>query len=602
MDGNDRETQSVLEKELKNATRSDNDDKTNGSKNESIVCMWKNCGLVFDNAEVLYHHLCDDHVGRISKNNLCLTCHWDECNANYGKRDHITSHIRIHIPLKQFSCATCGKCFKRSQDLKKHQRTHKNKQNQSSDTVPRIAEFTHQAQEETQTTLLTCGKPSPSPVDVPDCISTPAFSSQSSCDSLSPWSSPNSLRQGSNGTPAHIDSGLPSLQLRTEEQIYPSLPRWTPGHDTHSFMRAPEFVPTQDTAYDVRSHGNENSKRPRSSVDEFWGDVQRKKMAPTYDHSMMERLDHLWVPQDHNLSDLDNFLNDSVDAINGMNSLLDPRSASGLNPVNSNLVDINAWLLQLGDSMSRELSSTQMRPHNFAQSLSQYGLANIPGADLVFPQMHTMPENVEHSWVNNGYGVGGMLSYPQQQDKGFNPAYRNAKPLTRMPPPVQYEDVMDEECSTPRASQISVYDQGRGDSFSGHGTFYPSLPRIKEDGQTITTPLKLKRPSNTDQVRKHHMILIVNLLMALNKNKCIHPETGHVLPLRRMPVRRRSDSRNWPSSLPPLSSSSMSSMTPKPLYTQIGSSTGRRPFNTTRETRPGSLPSIAQLLSDVNMD
>ena len=99
---------------------------THVTKDEALVCLWKDCGIVCDNAEVLYNHLCNTHVGRISKNNLCLTCHWDNCNASYGKRDHITSHIRIHTPLKPYSCSVCGKSFKRTQDLKKHGRTHMN--------------------------------------------------------------------------------------------------------------------------------------------------------------------------------------------------------------------------------------------------------------------------------------------------------------------------------------------------------------------------------------------------------------------------------------------------------------------------------------------
>lgn len=36
------------------------------------------------------------------------------------KRDHITSHIRVHVPLKPHKCEFCGKSFKRPQDLKKH--------------------------------------------------------------------------------------------------------------------------------------------------------------------------------------------------------------------------------------------------------------------------------------------------------------------------------------------------------------------------------------------------------------------------------------------------------------------------------------------------
>ncbi|ORX98637.1 hypothetical protein K493DRAFT_213956 [Basidiobolus meristosporus CBS 931.73] len=73
---------------------------------------------------MLYIHLTEFHVGRKSTNNLCLTCHWDDCTVKTIKRDHITSHLRIHIPLKPFVCKNCLKTFKRRQDLKKHEKIH----------------------------------------------------------------------------------------------------------------------------------------------------------------------------------------------------------------------------------------------------------------------------------------------------------------------------------------------------------------------------------------------------------------------------------------------------------------------------------------------
>jgi uncharacterized Zn-finger protein len=69
-------------------------------------------------------HVCERHVGRKSTNNLNLTCQWGTCNTTTVKRDHITSHIRVHVPLKPHKCDFCGKAFKRPQDLKKHVKTH----------------------------------------------------------------------------------------------------------------------------------------------------------------------------------------------------------------------------------------------------------------------------------------------------------------------------------------------------------------------------------------------------------------------------------------------------------------------------------------------
>lgn len=68
--------------------------------------------------------MCERHVGRKSTNNLNLTCGWANCRTTTVKRDHITSHIRVHVPLKPHKCDFCGKAFKRPQDLKKHVKTH----------------------------------------------------------------------------------------------------------------------------------------------------------------------------------------------------------------------------------------------------------------------------------------------------------------------------------------------------------------------------------------------------------------------------------------------------------------------------------------------
>lgn len=48
--------------------------------------------------------LCDQHVGRKSSGNLSLTCYWKGCSTTCSKRDHITSHMRVHTPLKPHAC------------------------------------------------------------------------------------------------------------------------------------------------------------------------------------------------------------------------------------------------------------------------------------------------------------------------------------------------------------------------------------------------------------------------------------------------------------------------------------------------------------------
>ncbi|KAE8451296.1 protein with putative role during mitosis [Mollisiaceae sp. DMI_Dod_QoI] len=91
---------------------------------DNLSCQWDKCSERCTSAEALFEHICEKHVGRKSTNNLNLTCGWNSCRTTTVKRDHITSHIRVHVPLKPHKCDFCGKAFKRPQDLKKHVKTH----------------------------------------------------------------------------------------------------------------------------------------------------------------------------------------------------------------------------------------------------------------------------------------------------------------------------------------------------------------------------------------------------------------------------------------------------------------------------------------------
>lgn len=118
----------ISDTEVEHSKNDSNEKKTNkeniNESGETLNCKWDDCTEKFDKPELLYSHLCQDHVGRKSLKNLQLNCHWNNCKVKTEKRDHITSHLRVHVPLKPFNCSNCNKKFKRPQDLKKHLKIH----------------------------------------------------------------------------------------------------------------------------------------------------------------------------------------------------------------------------------------------------------------------------------------------------------------------------------------------------------------------------------------------------------------------------------------------------------------------------------------------
>lgn len=207
--------------------------------------------------------MCEKHVGRKSTNNLNLVCHWGNCRTTTVKRDHITSHIRVHVPLKPHKCDLCGKAFKRPQDLKKHVKTH------ADDSVLMRSPEPGRNQDAPYGGMMNNPKGTGTPVPV----------------EISGWIT-------------NVDAGFAPGPYPHFEQ--PSMP----VHPGYHQQPPPQYYqgqgpPGYGNVYYSLNHGGENQapydarKRAYDAVNDFFGEAKRRQFDPTSYAAVGQRLSSL---------------------------------------------------------------------------------------------------------------------------------------------------------------------------------------------------------------------------------------------------------------------------------------------------------------------
>ncbi|KAI0639983.1 hypothetical protein C8Q77DRAFT_1046197 [Trametes polyzona] len=334
------------------------------------ACQWVGCEKVLPDPEALYNHLCNDHIGRKSTGNLCLTCKWKDCGTTCAKRDHITSHLRVHTPLKPHVCEICKKPFKRPQDLKKHEKIHTEEhhaqhKHSKAITVTDPAYSQRIRGEGDKARSLVPPSQHQIPVARAKSTSVPLSDSSSGADfGVLPTPSPE-LDYAHEAAAAHHRSQMYRIQ--------PPLPTW-------------EVLPE-----DVQGRSVPVSGAKRSydySVDDFFTDVKKRRVNPAYDPHMAARLSNLAYQQ--SLSATTNGApGNSVPPPHSFN----PRSVSFDIRTPEELAAVNEFLITLGRDVSghgqhgSRHQHSQSVPHGGVDessffdpaNLAQLGLAGMPG-------------------------------------------------------------------------------------------------------------------------------------------------------------------------------------------------------------------------------
>ncbi|CDO73064.1 hypothetical protein BN946_scf185007.g118 [Trametes cinnabarina] len=357
------------------------------------ACQWTGCDKVLSDPETLYNHLCNDHIGRKSTGNLCLTCKWKDCGTTCAKRDHITSHLRVHTPLKPHVCEICKKPFKRPQDLKKHEKIHTEEhhaQHKHSKAItvtdPAYSQRVRGDSDKPRPIVSSSGQSQDSAAARAKSTSLPLSDGSSSKLPLYypiAVPQPHRFRAGADfgvlPTPSpELDYGQDAAEIHPRNQLYrtqPPLPTWEVLSEDAQGRSVP--ISGAKRSYDY-------------GVDDFFADVKKRRVTPAYDPlDMAARLSTLAYQQS-----LSATTHGGPGPAQPQQHSFPPRSVSFDIRTPEELAAVNEFLITLGRDVSqgnqhaaRQQHAQSMQHHNAVDdasffdpaNLAQLGLAGMPG-------------------------------------------------------------------------------------------------------------------------------------------------------------------------------------------------------------------------------
>ncbi|KAF9527731.1 hypothetical protein CPB83DRAFT_792626 [Crepidotus variabilis] len=435
-------------------------------------CQWQDCAQGFSDPETLYNHLCNDHIGRKSTNNLCLTCKWKDCGTSCAKRDHITSHLRVHTPLKPHVCEICKKSFKRPQDLKKHEKIH--------------TEEHHQQHKHSKAITV---------VD-------PAYVSRVRGDSGA-RSSDGKISKSMTPTAAGVRT-IPAPRSKSHSSSpsdgvhFSLLPTPSPelghssahphshqSHSSHDMFMPNQNLPSWEVLRNDPSSATTGSKRPHDSynVDDFFSDMKKRRVTPSYDPRMAERLTHM-AYNEHSGSNY-------PPGFNPRSVSLDIRTPEELAAVNEFLLTLGRDVSTLNRSMPSATSphsSTSSFSHDIFDpaNLSQLGLTGMPGIPSSGASFS------ETSYTPNGPQYTSQTSYHSSANRSSAGQYGNMYNMHDTSPISNYSPTNEYASSASR--RTSKYPSGSTFS-NNHYSHHPTPPlESSSPHSSVSTPATATPP------------------------------------------------------------------------------------------------------------
>ncbi|KNE71526.1 hypothetical protein AMAG_20380 [Allomyces macrogynus ATCC 38327] len=295
-------------------------------------CQWTGCAQRFTDSDGLLQHLDADHIGRKKLGNLCLECKWvlpdgQLCGVAKTKRDHITSHLRVHIRAQPHVCETCRRRFKRDYDLRKHERTHaaesssttnRGVADESSCTPSLFKQMEKKMTDQFKALLQSHFRSSASGSG-----SSRSMSSKGSSSSASSTTSPSPAAHAATTTTTTGAASAGGTQYAQNDGLAdllgpavgaPAITAPPPGSSMSPMnlggmglasttspmahvsppMAVSPYGSSSTTTTKSMSPANLGTKRPAlDDLDQFLEDIKRQRVAPVYDETLMAALDTL---------------------------------------------------------------------------------------------------------------------------------------------------------------------------------------------------------------------------------------------------------------------------------------------------------------------